>query len=76
MIKEVTCEIFIAMHEDGGWVVGNDESDALNKLAEDEGSYHARVVKLTVKMNQPKMTETEVEVPDEAANESRLGPST
>src|SRR5262249_27353298 len=44
--------------------------------------YHARVVKVAVKMNPPKMTEAEVEVPDESRgdegdrNGGRLGPPT
>lgn len=61
-----TCEIFIAMNEDGDWIVTDEESTALEKLAEDQGGYHARVVKLTVKMSPPVMTEAEVEVSDEA----------
>jgi hypothetical protein len=66
MTDKKTCEIFIAMNEDGDWIVETDESDALSKLAEDAGGYHARVVKLTVKMTPPKMTEATVDVPDEA----------
>jgi hypothetical protein len=63
---KVECKIFIAMNEDGGWIVCNDESEALTKLGEDEGGYSARVVKLTVKMTPPTIIETEVDVPDEA----------
>jgi hypothetical protein len=66
MTDKKTIEVFIAMNEDGDWIVEPDESDALSKLAEDVGGYHARVVKLTVKMAPPKMTEATVDVPDEA----------
>lgn len=59
----ISCEIFIAMNEDGGWVVGNDESEMLSKLGDDEGGYHARIVKVVVNMDPPKMDEVTVEVP-------------
>jgi hypothetical protein len=61
-----TCEIYLAMNEDGDWIVETDESDALSKLADDVGGYHGRVVKIIVKMSPPVMTEAEVTVPDEA----------
>ncbi len=66
MTEKVVCEIYLAMNEDGGWVVTNDESEALSNLTEIEGGYHARVVKLAIKMAPPVMTETVVDVPDEA----------
>jgi hypothetical protein len=66
MTEKTTCEIYIAMNEDGGWVVTNDESEALSKLGEDEGGSLARVVKVTVKMAPPVMFEATVDVPDEA----------
>jgi hypothetical protein len=56
----IDCEIYLAMNEDGGWIVTNDESDALTQLSENEGGYQARVVKVTVKMTPPKMTEATV----------------
>jgi hypothetical protein len=72
MTDKVTCEIFIAMNEDGGWIVCTDDSEALSNLAESEGGYHARVVKLTVKMTPPAMTEAEVDVPDEAGETKEI----
>jgi hypothetical protein len=66
--EKKSCEIFIAMNEDGDWVVVTDESEALSKLAEDEGGYHARVVKIIVNMAPPVMTEVEVEVANEAGS--------
>ena len=60
------CEFFLAMNEDGGWIVTNDESDALPNLAENEGGWHARVVKLVVKMTPPQAQEITVTVPDTA----------
>jgi hypothetical protein len=66
MSDKVQCEIFVAMNEDGDWVVVAEESEALEKLAGDVGGYQARVVKVTVKMAPPVLSETEVEVPDEA----------
>jgi hypothetical protein len=69
---KIRCEIFIAMNEDGEYIVHTDESEVLNKLGEDEGGYQARVVKITVKMAPPQMTEAEVEVPDEAGETKEL----
>jgi hypothetical protein len=63
---KIDCEIYIAMNEDGGWIVCTDESEALTQLGEQEGGYTARVVKVTVKMTPPKMAEATVTVTDEA----------
>ena len=52
----VTCEIYIAMNEDGGYVVGKDETDILERLAEDEGGWNARIVKVEVRMAPPTLT--------------------
>jgi hypothetical protein len=69
---KIACEIFIAMNEDAGYIVCTDESDALRSLPRTRGGYHARVVKLAVKMSPPQMTEAEVEVPDEAGETNRI----
>jgi hypothetical protein len=66
MTEKKTCEIFLAMNEDGDWIVTDEESAALEKLAEDQGGYHARVIKVVIKMSPPAMTEATVDVPDEA----------
>jgi hypothetical protein len=66
MTDKIACEIYLAMNEDGDWIVTADESEALEKLAEDCGGYHARTVKLTMKMAPPVMTKVAIEVPDEA----------
>jgi hypothetical protein len=68
MPDKISCEIFIACNEDDDWIVTHDESEALEKLAENAGGYQARVVKLTVKMTPPVMTETAVDIPDEAGS--------
>jgi hypothetical protein len=65
-------EVFIAMNEDGDWIVVADESEALTKLAEEVGGYQARVVKVAVKMAPPVMTEAEIEVPDEAGETQEM----
>jgi hypothetical protein len=72
MTDKVTCEIYIAMNEDGDWVVSTDESEALTDLTSDAGGYEARIVKLTVKMAPPVMIEAEVEVPDEAGETKKI----
>jgi hypothetical protein len=71
-MSKVTCEIFLAMNEDGDWIVETDESEALSKLAEDQGGYHARVVKIAVKMTPPMMTAASVDVPDEVSETTRI----
>lgn len=72
MTDKVTCEIFLAMNEEGEWIVTDLEEHALEKLAEDMGGYHARVVKLTVKMSPPVMSEATITVPDEAGETSSI----
>lgn len=65
MTDKVSCEIYIAMNEDGGWIVTSDEGDALGQLVENEGGYQARVAKVTVNMAPPSMTEIMLNVPDD-----------
>jgi hypothetical protein len=72
MSEKVQVEIFVAMNEDGGWIVTNDEGEALSTLAENEGGWLARVVKVTVKMTPPVMTEATVDVPDEAGSTEEI----
>jgi hypothetical protein len=71
MTDKKTCEIFIAMNEDGDYVVCTDESEALEKLAEDQGGW-PRVIKVIVKMSPPVMTEATIEVSDEAGTVQSL----
>lgn len=65
-MEKIEFELFIAMNEDGDRVVTEEESEALNKLAEECGGYCARVVKIKVKMAPPVITEVAVDVPDDA----------
>jgi len=71
-MEKTTVEIFIAMNEDGDFVVVKEESEALEQLASDCGGYQARVVKLTVKMSPPQATEATVNVPDEAGETKEI----
>lgn len=64
--EPVECEIYLAMNEDGGWIVTADDSEASEKLAEDEGGYACKIVKVTVKMTPPVIEEVAVEVPEGA----------
>jgi hypothetical protein len=72
MSDKVECEIFVAMNEESDWVVVAEESEALEKLANEAGGYQARVVKVTVKMSPPAMSEASVEVPDEAGETQKV----
>lgn len=67
-----TCALYIAMNEERDWIVCSDESEALSTLASDCGGYHARVVKVTVRMSPPVMDETTVDVPDEAGHQVEI----
>jgi hypothetical protein len=73
MTDRVECEIFIAMNEDGGWVVTNEEREALSDLEEVEGGYRARVIKIIVRMAPPlAMTEAVVDIPDEVGQTHKI----
>ena len=66
MTEPVECEIWLAMNEDGDWIVTCDEADALNELGAQQGGNIGRVVKLVVKMTPPQAQEITVTVPDTA----------
>jgi hypothetical protein len=68
MTDQIEIEIFVAMNEDGGWVVATDEADAATQLDENEGGCHRRIVMIKVKMTPPQITEASIVVPDEAGN--------
>jgi hypothetical protein len=67
-MNKIDVELYIAMNEDGGWIVTNDESDTIGTLAENEGGNLARVVKVTVKMTPPTLDEATVDIPDSAGS--------
>lgn len=68
--KLVDVELFVAMNEEGDWVVVTEESEALTELGEQQGGYHARVVKVTVKMSPPRMDETTLMIPESSGTVS------
>lgn len=68
----VECEIYVAMNEDGDWIVTSEIDEAINTLGEHAGGYQVRIVKVIVKMSPPVMTEATVEIPDEAGNTEKL----
>ncbi len=70
--QPIECEIWIAMNEDGGYVVVTDEGDALSELGSCEGGYHARVVKLVVKMSPPKPQQINIDVPETAGETATI----
>jgi hypothetical protein len=72
MTDKVKCELWIAINEDGDYVVVTDENEALECLAESRGGYTARVVKITALVQPPKIDEIEVDVPDEAGETTAL----
>jgi hypothetical protein len=67
MAEKQQFEFYVAINEEGGFIVTKDDSDALQKLGEDEGGYAARVIKMTLLASLPKIVEAApVEAPDEA----------
>jgi hypothetical protein len=64
MTDKTTCELYIAMNEDGGWIVTADESEAMYRLNEEEGGYQCRIIKIVVKMTPPVIPAALVDVPD------------
>lgn len=48
MGEKVIAEIWVAVNEDGGYEVGKDESDAGERLTDNEGGCHCRMVKMMV----------------------------
>ena len=72
MTDKVTCELFIAMNEDGGWIVTTEEGEALAELGNQEGGYLARVVKITAKITPPVLTEAQIDIPDEAGETKQI----
>lgn len=72
MSNKVSFNIYLAMTENGAWIVTENEEDVLSDLKEQVGDYdHARIVKVTVSMAPPmgslKMQEVFVDSPDEVA---------
>lgn len=70
----VNIEVFVAINEEGDYAVTTDESNALETLANEQGGWHARVIKITlrnvelpgqdaVEIDAPKQFQT-VELPD------------
>ena len=74
MTGKVKCEIWIAMNEDGDWVVVQDESEALSQLAEQVGGYYARVAKVTVHMAPPSRQRPLWTFPTKPARRTRSKP--
>lgn len=66
MPNMIDVELWIAMNEDGDWIVNSDESEAIPNLLTDFGGCSARVIKVTVQMAPPVIPEVSVAVPDEA----------
>ncbi len=71
-MEKITLEFFIAMNEDGDFVVVKEEGEALEQLGGDCGGYQARVAKITVQMAPPMMSEATVEVPNDAGETTKI----
>jgi hypothetical protein len=70
MTELKTAELFIAMDSDGDWSSGSDENEAVDNYNTNIGGNLAlRVVKITVTMRPPEITEASVTVPNEAGQQ-------
>lgn len=72
MPEKKTCEIFLVINEDGDYSVGEDIDVAVERHNEDWGGNMRRVVKLVVKVAAPIVTETEVDVADDAGETAKV----
>ena len=67
-MNTITCNISVAVNEDGDWVVVKDDDEiAIDKLAEEYGGSRCRVIALNVTITPPKPVTLDVTVPDEPA---------
>jgi hypothetical protein len=74
MADKVKCELWVAINEDGDYVVSTaDSAEALSDLIENWGANAARVVKLTALIRPPAVEDAEVvDVTDEAGERPEL----
>jgi hypothetical protein len=74
MTDKVKCELWVAINEDGDYVVSNaDGAEALSDLLENWGGNAARVVKLTALIRPPVVEDTaEIDVADDAGERPEL----
>jgi hypothetical protein len=66
------CEFYLAINEDGGFVVCKDEEDALSKLGEDEGGYYGAVYKFTATVPAAGPRNFKIEIPEETEEKIEL----
>jgi hypothetical protein len=72
-MTKTACEIWIAINEDGDYAVhAAGPGEATEQLSEDFGGASVRVVKITAKIAPPVITETEIDVADEAGETTEL----
>ena len=53
----VEAEVFLAINEDGGYEVGTDADEAGERLDEQHGGYHRRIIKLVLTVPLPRVAE-------------------
>lgn len=63
-MEKLTCEIYLGINEDGGYVVATSDNDIPELLADNEGGNCCKIVKLTVKIATPAIEEIQINVPD------------
>lgn len=72
MPEKKTCEIYLAINEDGDYEVGDIDETAVDRLGENYGGYARRFVKIVVKITPPTIAEAEVDVPDDAGETVKI----
>jgi hypothetical protein len=72
-MEKTSCEIWIAINEDGDYSVHTEgPSEAREQLIDDFGGACVRVIKITAKIAPPQIAEAEIDVADEAGETEQV----
>jgi hypothetical protein len=73
IMSNAPIEVWIAMNEDGEYVVAKDEDDAVDLFNDECGGISRRMIRLRVTMAPPEVAEIDVDVPHEAGATVKTG---
>ena len=71
-MEKFDCQFYLAINEDGAFVVCADEEDALSKLGEDHGGYHTQVYEITLKVAGARPLVISADVPEPKGEPAEL----
>lgn len=72
MPEKKTCEIYLAINEEGDYSVHEEADGAADKMNDDWGGACRRVIKIVVKVRPPVLAEVEVDVADDAGETEEI----